>query len=182
MRLESVGDVDGVWPICPALNCPRRLARRPEGKQFALVLTHDVESTLGLGKCDRLIELEKSLGFRSSFNLIPQGEYKVSDALRADFHARGCEVGVHDLYHDGKLFLHENEFSTNAIRINHYVREWRAAGFRSGFMLHNLDWLHQLNVQYQTLPLSTPILSNRSLRGVTPSFPSGSSAEQTLSL
>jgi glycosyltransferase involved in cell wall biosynthesis len=127
----------------------------PEGKHFALVLTHDVEGNLGLGKCDRLIELEKSLGFRSSFNLIPEGEYKVSDALRTNFHARGCEVGVHDLYHNGKLFLREHEFSTNAIRINHYVREWGAAGFRSGFMLHNLDWLHQLNVQYDASTFDT---------------------------
>jgi glycosyltransferase involved in cell wall biosynthesis len=127
----------------------------PEGKQFALVLTHDVEGTLGLGKCDRLIELEKSLGFRSSFNLIPEGEYKVSDAVRADFRARGCEVGVHDLYHDGKLFLSEHEFSANAVRINHYLREWGAAGFRSGFMLHNLDWLHQLDVQYDASTFDT---------------------------
>jgi glycosyltransferase involved in cell wall biosynthesis len=127
----------------------------PEGKQFALVLTHDVEGNLGLGKCARLIELEKSLGFRSSFNLIPEGEYRVSDALRADFHARGCEVGVHDLYHDGKLFLREHEFSVNAVRINEYVRDWGAAGFRSGFMLHNLDWLHQLNVQYDASTFDT---------------------------
>jgi glycosyltransferase involved in cell wall biosynthesis len=148
--------VDGVWPIMPGSELPPEgWPGWPEGKQFALVLTHDVEGNLGLGKCDRLIALEKSLGFRSSFNLIPEGEYKVSDALRADFHARGCEVGVHDLYHDGKLFLSEHEFSTNAVRINHYLREWGAAGFRSGFMLHNLDWLHQLDVQYDASTFDT---------------------------
>src|ERR1039458_184132 len=148
--------VDGAWPIMPGSELPPEgWPGWPEGKQFALVLTHDVEGNLGLGKCARLIELEKSLGFRSSFNLIPEGEYRVSDALRADFHARGCEVGVHDLYHDGKLFLREHEFSLNAVRINEYVREWGAAGFRSGFMLHNLDWLHQLNVQYDASTFDT---------------------------
>src|ERR1035441_4719507 len=148
--------VDGVWPIMPGSELPPEgWPGWPEGKQFALVLTHDVEGNLGLGKCARLIELEKSLGFRSSFNLIPEGEYRVSDALRADFHAHGCEVGVHDLYHDGKLFLREHEFSVNAVRINEYVREWGAAGFRSGFMLHNLDWLHQLNVQYDASTFDT---------------------------
>src|ERR1017187_5425784 len=148
--------VDGTWPIMPGSELPPEgWPGWPEGKQFALVLTHDVEGNLGLGKCVRLIELEKSLGFRSSFNLIPEGEYKVSDALRADFRARGCEVGVHDLYHDGKLFLREHEFSTRATRINHYVREWDAAGFRSGFMLHNLDSLHQLNVQYDASTFDT---------------------------
>jgi glycosyltransferase involved in cell wall biosynthesis len=148
--------VDGIWPVMPGSELPPEgWPGWPEGKQFALVLTHDVEGNFGLGKCARLIELEKSLGFRSSFNLIPEGEYKVSGALRADFDARGCEVGVHDLYHDGKLFLSEHEFSANAIRINHYMREWGAAGFRSGFMLHNLDWLHQLNVQYDASTFDT---------------------------
>jgi glycosyltransferase involved in cell wall biosynthesis len=148
--------VDGAWPIMPGSELPpESWPGWPEGKQFALVLTHDVEGNLGLGKCDRLIELEKELGFRSSFNLIPEGEYRVTDDLRADFLARGCEVGVHDLYHDGKLFLREHEFATNAVRINHYLREWGAAGFRSGFMLHNLDWLHQLNVQYDASTFDT---------------------------
>jgi glycosyltransferase involved in cell wall biosynthesis len=148
--------VDAVWPILAGSELPPEgWPGWPEGKQFALVLTHDVEGIFGLGKCGRLIELEKSLGFRSSFNLIPEGEYKVSDALRADFRARGCEVGVHDLYHNGKLFLHEREFSTNAVRINHYLRKWGASGFRSGFMLHNLDWLHQLDVQYDASTFDT---------------------------
>jgi hypothetical protein len=35
----------------------------PDGKQFALVLTHDVESSVGLQKVRRLMELELSLGF-----------------------------------------------------------------------------------------------------------------------
>jgi len=127
----------------------------PEGKQFALVLTHDVEGNLGLDRCERLIELEKSLGFRSSFNLIPEGEYKVSDVLRADFHARGCEVGVHDLYHDGKLFLSKAEFTRNASEINKHLKDWGAVGFRSGFMLRNLDWLHQLSIHYDLSTFDT---------------------------
>ena len=148
--------VEGAWPIMPGSEAPPEgWPGWPEGKQFALVLTHDVEGTLGLGKCDRLTKLERELGFRSAFNLIPEGEYRVTDDLRADFRACGCEVGVHDLYHDGKLFLREHEFSANAVRINHYLREWGAAGFRSGFMLHNLDWLHQLDVLYDASTFDT---------------------------
>jgi hypothetical protein len=144
------------WPIMPGSELrPEGWPGWPEGKQFALVLTHDVEGAIGLGKCGRLIELEKSLAFRSSFNLIPGGEYKVRDALRADFCARGFEVAVHELYHDGRLFRPEREFCTNAVRINHYPRELGAAGFRSGFMLHNLDWLHQLDVQYDASTFDT---------------------------
>jgi hypothetical protein len=148
--------VEGAWPIMPGSERPPAgWPGWPEGKQFALVLTHDVEGRSGLGKCDRLIELEKELGFRSSFNLIPEGEYRVTDDLRADLLARGCEVGVHDLYHDGKLFLSKGEFTRNASGINKYLKDWDAAGFRSGFMLRNLDWLHQLHIQYDLSTFDT---------------------------
>src|SRR5437773_1802555 len=32
---------------------------------------------------------------------------------------------------------------------------WPAAGFRSGFMLHKLDWLHELNIQYDASTFDT---------------------------
>ncbi|HEV2392311.1 MAG TPA: glycosyltransferase [Verrucomicrobiae bacterium] len=148
--------IEGSWPIMPGSETPPEgWTGWPDGKRFALVLTHDVEGNLGLAKCQKLIELEKALGFRSAFNLIPEGEYTVSEPVLADFRGRGCEIGVHDLYHDGKLFLGEHEFRANAVRINHYLREWGAAGFRSGFMLHNLDWLHQLSVQYDASTFDT---------------------------
>jgi hypothetical protein len=69
--------------------------------------------------------------------------------------ANGFEVGVHDLYHNGKLFLREKEFSRNALKINHYLKDWGAAGFRSAFMLHNLHWIHDLNVLYDTSTFDT---------------------------
>ena len=33
-------------------------------------------------KCLRLMEMERELGFRSSFNFIPEGDYEVSADLR----------------------------------------------------------------------------------------------------
>jgi hypothetical protein len=52
----------------------------------------------------------------------------------------GFEVGVHDLHHDGKLYS-SRQVSRKAQQINRYLKDWGASGFRSGFMLHNLDWL-----------------------------------------
>jgi hypothetical protein len=40
-------------------------------------------------------------------------------------------------------------------RINQYLAEWKAGGFRSGFMLHNLDWIHDLNVRYDASTFDT---------------------------
>lgn len=148
--------VKNIWPIAPrSEQPPENWAGWPQGKKFALVLTHDVEGQTGLNKCRQLMELEKALGFRSSFNIIPQGGYEVPARLREELVRNGFEVGVHDLHHDGKLYRTREEFTRNAARINQYLRDWGAVGFRSGFMLHNLNWLHDLDIEYDASTFDT---------------------------
>lgn len=147
---------EDTWPINEAAGqTPIGWAGWPDGKKFALVLTHDVEGVRGLEKCRQLMELEKKLGFRSSFNFIPEGDYRVSRELREELVQNGFEVGVHDLRHDGKLYWKRKEFPENARSINHYLKEWNASGFRSGFMLHNRECLHDLEIQYDASTFDT---------------------------
>ncbi len=101
------------------------------------------------------MQAEQELGFRSSFNFVPEGEYTVPKSIRNELTANGFEVGVHDLKHDGKLFRSRTEFEQHARRINHYLDDWGAVGFRAGFMLRNLDWIHQLNIQYDASTFDT---------------------------
>ena len=146
----------GVWPILESAAAkPHGWKGWPDGKSFALVLTHDVESATGLGKIRNLAELEIEHGFRSSFNFIPEGPYPDPVEIRAWLEAGGFEVGVHDLRHDGHLYESRKGFSHNAQRINHYLHEWRAVGFRSGFMLRQLEWLHDLDVLYDSSTFDT---------------------------
>ena len=127
----------------------------PDGKEFAIVLTHDVESQSGLDKCRQLMELENKWGFRSSFNFVPEGDYRVTEGLRNEMTAAGFEVGVHDLYHDGKLYNDRKQFAAKATLINEYLAAWGAVGFRSGFMFHNLNWLVDLNIEYDASTFDT---------------------------
>jgi len=144
------------WPISPAAGQPPKGWKGwPGGKQFALVLTHDVEGQKGMERCRRLMELEASLGFRSSFNFVPEGSYSTPRELRAHLTDHGFEVGVHDLKHDGKLYRSHKSFTANARHINRYLKEWNAVGFRSAFMLHKLDWLHELEVLYDASTFDT---------------------------
>jgi hypothetical protein len=137
------------WPVRAASSAaPRDWPGWPDGKKFAFVLTHDVEGSKGLARCRQLAELEAKLGFRSSFNFVPEGEYHTPRSLRMFLEDRGFEIGVHDLHHDGKLYTSHNAFKEQAQRINHYLRAWNAVGFRSGFMRHNLAWLKELDAQY----------------------------------
>src|SRR3954470_10608243 len=138
--LRKRSRVQAAWPIMPGSEKPpANWPGWPDGKKFALVLTHDVESWPGVAKCHELMELEQQLGFRSCFSFIPQGDYTISRTLRKDLISGGFEVGVHDLHHDGKLFHNRQDFSVKAGRINEYLKDWGAVGFRSAFMLRNLD-------------------------------------------
>ncbi len=150
---HKVGDV---WPIMPGSEVkPHGWPGWPQEKSFALVLTHDVEGQAGLKKCQALMQIEMEMGFRSSFNFIPEGSYRAPATLRQELLQNGFEVGVHDLRHDGRLFRSEAGFTARAAKINRYLQEWDAVGFRSGFMLHKLDWLHHLKIDYDMSTFDT---------------------------
>lgn len=155
MILRKRAQCAGLWPIDPKAAAPPAGWRGwPEGKKFALVLTHDVEWAGGHDKCRQLAALEKRLGLRSSFNFVPE-RYEVSPALRRFLQAEGFEVGVHGLKHDGKLYKSREIFLQRAVRINAYLAEWGAVGFRSPAMHHNLDWIHDLNILYDASTFDT---------------------------
>ncbi|WP_367871199.1 hypothetical protein [Luteolibacter sp. Populi] len=146
----------GTWPINESAGSPPQGWKGwPQGKEFALVFTHDVESGKGLANVSNLAEMEVSYGLRSSFNFIPEGTYEDPAELREWLEAKGFEVGVHDLNHDGRLFGSREGFREKALRINHYLEAWGAVGFRAGFMLRQLDWIHDLNVLYDASTFDT---------------------------
>ena len=144
-----------IWPIDEeAGRTPDGWPGWPEGKRFALVLTHDVETARGQEKCHELMVLEKRFRFRSSFNFVPL-RYPVSPDLRKSLTRNGFEVGVHGLYHDGKYFHSREIFRQRAVRINQYLRDWGAVGFRSPSMFHNLEWIHDLDIEYDASTFDT---------------------------
>lgn len=144
-----------IWPIDYSAGIlPHNWDGWPGNKQFALVLTHDVETAKGQDKCLKLMELEQTLGFRSSFNFVPK-RYQVSSELRQYLVSNGFEVGVHGLYHDGKYYVSRKIFQERAVEINSYLKEWKSVGFRSPSMHYNLDWIHDLNIKYDSSTFDT---------------------------
>jgi glycosyltransferase involved in cell wall biosynthesis len=159
------------WPINQvAGRVPDGFPGWPDGKEFAFVLTHDVETKKGLDRCRELADMDMRLGFRSSFNFVPEGDYETPDSLRAWLTTNGFEVGVHDLRHDGQLYNSRKSFVAQAQRINHYLKEWQAVGFRSAFMFRDLRWLQDLNILYDTSTFDTDPFEPQSA-GVNTIFP-----------
>ena len=53
-----------IWPVFPGSErAPEGWPGWPNGKRFAVVLTHDVEGQVGLDNCHRLMQLEHEMGF-----------------------------------------------------------------------------------------------------------------------
>jgi hypothetical protein len=148
--------VQGVWPVLESAGqSPEGWRGWPDEKQFAFVLTHDVEGQRGLDRVKSLAEIEMELGFRSSFNLIPEGEYTPPEDLLEWLKGEGFEVGVHDLHHDGSLFRSRKDFRRQMPQINHHLKAWDASGFRAAFMFHNLDWFRELDIEYDASTFDT---------------------------
>jgi len=144
-----------VWPIDDrASKPPASWSGWPEGKRFALVLTHDVDTSRGHDNCIRLAEMEKQVGFTSSFNFVCR-RYPVSPQVLEYLKCHGFEIGVHGVYHDGKKFDSREGFRQRAVIINEFLALWDSVGFRSPAMQRNLDWMHDLNIEYDSSTFDT---------------------------
>jgi hypothetical protein len=119
----------------------------PEGHRFALVLTHDIETAKGQDHVLQVADLEARLGFRSSFNFVPQ-RYPVDRGLIRELRDRGFEVGLHDLHHDGRLFASRAQFARQAAAINEHIDDLGTVGFRAALTHRNPLWMQDLNVGY----------------------------------
>jgi hypothetical protein len=138
-----------IWPIDHnSSKPPEGWLGWPDGKQFALVLSHDVDTRKGYDKVFRLADLEEQLGFRSQFNFVPERYGTVEIRLLNELKSRGFGIGAHGLKHDGKLFSSKKIFDERVPLINGYLREWGTKAFTTPSMIRNHDWMHALDMDY----------------------------------
>ena len=120
----------------------------PHGATSCVIMTHDVEELAGRNFCSQLMDMDDSVGIKASFQIVPEERYPVPDAFLDDIRARGFEINVHDLNHDGGLFADREDFLRRAERINTYGRRYRALGFRAGALYRNQAWYGALEFSY----------------------------------
>ena len=158
------------WPIWPiAGEKPINWKGWPDGKKFAFVLIHDVDTKVGRDRCLNLAEMESLMGFRSAYYFVPE-DYHVSKALRQKLMNSGFEIGLHGLTHDGKKYRNYQTFKTIAPKINKYLKDWGIVGYTSPSMLGNLRWISDLNVEYSCSSFDTDPFEPRPF-GVATIFP-----------
>ncbi|MFQ5599122.1 MAG: polysaccharide deacetylase family protein [Candidatus Krumholzibacteriia bacterium] len=129
----------------------------PRGFRWAACFTHDVERSAGLQAMDRMAGIEEGMGIRSTWFIVPE-RYPVSPADFRGLQERGHEVGLHGLNHDGQLFSSRKEFTRRVPRINDYIRQWGAVGFRSPALYRDPEWIPDLEIQYDSSFMDTAVL------------------------
>lgn len=128
----------------------------PEAKRWCATLTHDIEGPAGVANVMRVIELERRYGFVSCWNFVAEW-YPIPDGLFDEIRAAGCEIGLHGILHDGKLFATRASLEANLPKIREYSERWGTVGFRSPATHRNADWMHELPVEYDSsFPDSDP--------------------------
>jgi SAM-dependent methyltransferase len=125
------------------------IANWPGGRRFAAILTHDVEGPSGVARVPEIIELERRHGLVSSWNFVAEW-YPLDTGLLDHVRAAGCEVGLHAIKHDCKLFSSRANFEAELPAIHRYLDEWDAVGFRSPATHRNADWMPELGALYDS--------------------------------
>lgn len=120
----------------------------PNRSSGCAILTHDVETARGRNFCPALMQLDTGFGMKSSFQLVPEERYNLSESFFESIRSQGFEINVHDLNHDGRLFASERTFRDRVRRINEYGRAFRSEGFRSGALYRNVAWYKALEFSY----------------------------------
>ena len=138
-KLESIGTpMPNLWPA---------EAASAAQADYALVLTHDVETADGMKLIPAIAKIEEDLGFRSAWNLIPY-KYKIDLGFVQDLKDRGHEIGIHGYNHDGRLFCSKSIFDRRLPFINQAIRDYDCVGFRTPMVHRNLNWMQGLEVDY----------------------------------
>ena len=120
----------------------------PEGAPGCALMTHDIETEAGLDFCPHLMDIDDAFGVKAAFQIVPEERYAVPDGFAKLILARGFEVCVQDLNHDGHLYSDRDEFLRRAQLINHYGKKYGAQGFRAAVLYRNLDWYSALDFRY----------------------------------
>jgi predicted glycosyltransferase/peptidoglycan/xylan/chitin deacetylase (PgdA/CDA1 family) len=126
-----------------------RIAPWPGGHTWSAVLTHDVETQTGYDRIQRMLAVERELGYRSAWYFVPERDYRVEEPLVDELAADGFEVGVHGLRHDGRD-LSPRSFPERLPAIRRYAERWGAIGFRSPATHRDWGRMSLLNFDYDS--------------------------------
>ncbi len=138
------------WPVEPSLEalrwavlCAWRTATGrpaepvlwPDGKRYALSLSHDVDTRGGFERIPEIAALEEAHGFRSCWFVVGN-QYPIDHALLEGLRERGHEVALHGDRHDNRLaYLAKHRIERRLDACSAFTTRFGVSGFRSPSLL-----------------------------------------------
>lgn len=91
------------WPIERSVDdAHARVASSYDGREAALLITHDIDTAAELRLIEPLRQIERRAGVPGAFGFVPKLSWPTED-LAQSLVGEGCEVYWHDIGHDGRL-------------------------------------------------------------------------------
>jgi len=117
----------------------------PDGKKYAFCVTHDLESGDGFKDMTRLMDIDRSFGFRSCWNVVANLMYPHREEIDM-LHGSGCEIGCHGYNHDNKFaFLKKDKMRARLEKCVEYIKRYDIKGFRSPSLLRTPELMRELS-------------------------------------
>ena len=151
-RRQGAADGYPAWPGDPSVEAARLVYLRarqvvepglepapfwPDGKRYALALTHDVDTAAGLDVARSMATDEGERGLRSCWYLVGEG-YPQPAAALDELRSAGGELGLHDVHHDNKIaFLDREDIAARLDGARDRIEGLGARGFRSPSLLRS---------------------------------------------
>ena len=145
----------------------------PDGKQYAVVLVHDVDTKHGFERIHKLLDVDDRFNVVSCWSIVAR-HYNMDKSLLRSLIQRGHEIAMHGYNHDGKLsFLRLSEINKRLSECSDFISDFQVRGFRSPSLLRTENLFHALKgFSYDNSVPDTEILSqNAKFSGCCTIFP-----------
>lgn len=107
----------------------------PNGKKFAVALSHDVDTKGGFSLMESFAEVEESFGMRATYNVLTN-HYRLDENILDRLKGRGHELGWHGYNHDNMLpFLPEEKIEKRFEENSDFFARYNVRGMRSPCLL-----------------------------------------------
>lgn len=150
----------------------KKLQRKTwNGKRYACIITHDIDTQKGLKRAKHLKKLEEKYDVHSAW-YIPSKHYKLNLETVKDLANYG-EIGAHDTKHDGKLAQLPKQKLVKRVREAKQTLEkiinCSVEGFRAPLLQHNVEIIRALEEARYTYDTSIPTWEPKHPYGMKPS-------------
>ncbi len=131
----------------------------PKKKKYAIILSHDIDTSQGMSLLPAILSVEEKAGLRST-NFFVGNYYKLNHVFLTKMQERGHEVACHGDKHDYLLpYLTKEEIRQRMEKCNLFLKKYDIAGFRAPSLLisESLDQVNESFFSYDSSVTDTEL-------------------------